>query len=152
MADLLPPPPPPSTIRNESSCREQLHPLDHYHDYTTVSYIPCDASHAPPCFEDEMNSFAAKTMRGSYGKVVSMDYLVRKIAQFFVSGSLQALDVVSDIYYVSQLYTSPTYSSISDSLKSWALSLLAFSLVLWSLVSLSIANSFKVCYLRSDVS
>lgn len=113
------------------------------HLWPTHRTRTCCCLRIPPCFAHEGHSFAAGTARGTYAKVVSMDYLARQLARFFVAGSCQAVDVISDVYFVSQLYTSPVYDGVSSSLKTTALCLLALSLVLWFAVSFHIANSFK---------
>mmetsp|Transcript_1534 Transcript_1534/g.2693 ORF Transcript_1534/g.2693 Transcript_1534/m.2693 type:complete len:280 (+) Transcript_1534:21-860(+) len=140
MADLPPPPPGPSASSNPSnSSTTSAAPI-----YSALSHVPLGCDDNLPAFLNEApGAFHSTSIKGSYGKVVSMDYLVRKLCQFFMSGSLQVVDILTDLYYVYQLKTSALYAGVGEGTKSAAVVFLALSFALWVLVSLSIAWSFK---------
>ncbi|GMH68804.1 hypothetical protein TrLO_g1826 [Triparma laevis f. longispina] len=139
MANLPPPPPVSASPSSSSSTTSDTTPI-----YSALSHVPLGNDTLLPSFLNEApGAFHSKSIKGSYGKIVSMDYLVRKLCQFFMSGSLQVVDILTDLYYVYQLHTSSLYEGVSERTKTAALVFLILSCVLWILVSLSISWSFK---------
>ena len=140
---IVPPSPPPVSVLGRQAGNPP--PSCRHEDLTYFRINSATATLTP--FENEVTKTtlqsSARLKHVSYGKVVSMSYLTKKLALFLLSASLQVLDVLSDVYFCHSLYTQPSYDDLPESLKTRVLVFLLLSTALWLAISFIIAFNFK---------